>query len=474
MALAIALAIYVAAMFALALRVHGQVHDAADFFVAGRRLSLPFATATLFGTWFGAGTLLASADEVAAQGLRAVAMEPLGAGLCLILAGLFVARPLWQAKLLTLGDFYRDRFGGKAEWLFAISAITYLGWIAAQLVGMAGLLNVLFGVPLAAGLVGTAVVALAYTLLGGMWSVTLTDAVQITVLLVGLVAVLWSVLTGMGDGTLAGGAHALAEQVATTKLTLLPTDQLGELVDWLNLLLIGSLGNLAGNDLMQRVFSARSAKVAQGACVIAGVGYIVVGIGPAVLGLAASVLLPPSVTEAVLPALAQKVLSPGMTILFVLALVSAVLSTLDSAILSAATVTARNLIKPMWRGAPDELVLTRWTCVAFTAAALGLAFVGESAYVLLEGSYALSLAGPFVPLVFGLFWRRGTERAAVASLVLGYGITLLEMIFPDLNPPVPMPLIALAVSTVSYVALALSVPAPPAATPPPGDPATNA
>ncbi len=465
MVLAVALALYILAMFALALRVHGRIHDAADFFVAGRRLSLPFATATLFGTWFGAGTLLASADEVRAEGLRAVAMEPLGAGLCLILAGVFFARPLWEAKLLTLGDFYRDRFGGKAEWLFAISAITYLGWIAAQLVGMAGLLNVLFDVPLWVGLVGTTVVALAYTLLGGMWSVTLTDSVQIAVLLCGLAAVVWSVLSGLGDGSLWAGVDALAARVPAAHLVIIPTEKAGELMGWLNLLLIGSLGNLAGNDLMQRVFSAKSARTAQGACIIAGLGYIVIGVGPATLGLAASVLLPPSVTEAVLPALAQQALGPTTTVLFVLALVSAVLSTLDSAILSAATVTARNFIEPMWRGAPDELTLTRWTCVGFAAAALALAFVGESAYSLLEGSYALTLAGPFVPLVFGLFWRRGGQRSAVASLVLGYGITALEMVWPDLDPPVPMPLLALGISAVTYVALALLEPPPAQAEP---------
>lgn len=453
-ALAISLGVYLVVMFVLAGFVHGRVEDATDFFVAGRRLSVPFATATLFGTWFGAGTLLASTDEVRGVGLRAVAMEPLGAGLCLILAGLFFARPLWEAKLLTLGDFYRDRYGRRAEWLFAVSSFTYLGWIAAQLVGMAGLLSVLFDVPLALGVIGTAGVALAYTLLGGMWSVTLTDAVQVTVLLIGLFVMLGSALMEVG------GVGAVLDQAPPGHLIMVPTERFGELFDWLNLLIVGSLGNLAGNDLMQRVFSSRTADVAKKACLIAGGAYVVVGVAPALLGLVAAILLPAGVTEAVLPALAQRLLGPFTLILFTLALVSAVLSTLDSAILSASTVLARNLIAPHW--AVDELKLTKWCCVALTLASVGLAFAGESAFSLLEGSYALTLAGPFVPLVFGLFWRRGDERAAVASLVLGYAITGLEMALPDLDLPVPVPLIALAVSVGTYVLLSLARPAPPA------------
>jgi SSS family transporter len=455
--LAVSLGIYLLAMFGLAIKVHGNVQSAEDFLIAGRRLSFPLATATLFGTWFGAGTLLASTDEVRAVGLRAVAMEPLGAGICLILAGLFFAKRLWNAKLITLADFYRERFGRKAELGFSLALYTYFGWIAAQLVGLAGLFHVFFGLPMWVGVVVCSAVALGYTLLGGMWSVTLTDSVQITILIVGLAMVVFSLFSDVGHGDVLGGMDEVFNKVPVGHLTLIPTEKLSELMNWLNLLVIGSLGNLAGADLFQRVFSSRSAGVAKAACITAGAAYLIVGVAPALLGLAAKVLLPDGIEHSVLPALAKKVLSPGMTVVFTLALVSAVLSTLDSAILSAASVAANNVLRPIMPERFSTLKMVQWCCVGVAGISTLFALFGESAFELLAGSYALNLAGPFVPLVLGMFWRRGDERAAMASFVLGYGITALEMIVPELDPPVPMPLLALAASTVAYVTLALTL-----------------
>ncbi len=444
-------------MLAIGWWAHSRVGDSEDFIVAGRRLGFPLAWASLFATWFGAGTILASADEVRATGLRAVAMEPLGAGLCLVVAGLFFAGPLWSHKLLTLADYYHERFGRRAELWFSVGVITYYGWIAAQLVGVAGICEVFFGLPMWAGILIAAAVALVYTLLGGMWSVTLTDAAQIVILLIGLAAVTWAVLAHFGQGDPAVGLGVLEGRVKPELLVLVPTSKFADAVGWLNLLVIGSLGNVAGADLMQRVFSSRSATVAKRACVAAGVAYIVVGVAPAVLGLAASALLPDSVQTAVLPALAKKMLSPGMVVLFVLALMSAILSTLDSAILTASSVLAVNVFRP-WVAEEkmSTLTLTRWCAVGTTVGSVALALGGESAFALLQSSYAMSLAGPFVPLVFGLFWSKGNEKAAVTSLVLGYAITGLEMVAPDIVAPLPLPLVALAVSAAAYVGVALA------------------
>jgi SSS family solute:Na+ symporter len=261
------------------------------------------------------------------------------------------------------------------------------------------------------------------------------------ILIVGLAMVVFNVLAGLGgDAGLAAGLNALVDGVPADHLVLVPTDRLGDLFDWINLLVIGSLGNLAGADLMQRVFSSKSEKVAQQACLFAGAAYIVVGVAPA--------------------RLAAQVLSPTLVVLFVLALLSAVLSTLDSAILTAASVFAHNVLGPHMKPGTAMMKVTQACVVATTLVSVAFAFAGESAFSLLEGSYALTLAGPFVVLVFGLFWRRGDERAAVASLVLGYAITLAEMIWPDIDLGVPVPLVALAISAVVYVALALARPAP--------------
>src|SRR5690554_4432425 len=109
---------YVGVMFVIGSIAQRWIRTVDDFNVAGRRLGLGLAWATLLATWFGAGTLLTQADEVRNEGLHKAALDPWGAGVCLVIAGLFFARPLWEMKLLTLPDFFRRRFGPAAE-LFA-------------------------------------------------------------------------------------------------------------------------------------------------------------------------------------------------------------------------------------------------------------------------------------------------------------------------------------------------------------------
>ena len=166
-----------------------RIHDFSDYLVAGRNLGVPLASLSLLATWFGAGTLLASAEEVRTAGLSAAALEPIGPGICLLLVGLFYAAPLRRAGLLTLGDFFARRFGRRAEIACAAVMVpSFFGWIAAQFSVLAVLLGELFGIPFGAGLALVAAVAVGYTLIGGMWSVTLTDAVQGVIVVLALLA----------------------------------------------------------------------------------------------------------------------------------------------------------------------------------------------------------------------------------------------------------------------------------------------
>ncbi|MCA9660538.1 MAG: hypothetical protein KC486_19510, partial [Myxococcales bacterium] len=129
--LAAALVAYVVLTYALALRSRRRIRSAEDFLVAGRRLPLGLAAATLLATWFGAGTMLTAADAIHGGGLRLAALEPIGAGLCLLLAGTFLAERLWSLRLLTVADLFRVRFGPRAELLCAALTVpTFLGWIA--------------------------------------------------------------------------------------------------------------------------------------------------------------------------------------------------------------------------------------------------------------------------------------------------------------------------------------------------------
>ncbi len=409
---------YVVVMYVIGYFCYRQVNTEEDYVVAGRRLPLSLAWMTLLATWFGAGTLLTAADEVRHEGLRAAALDPFGAGLCLLFAGLFVAAPLWRMSLLTLPEFYRRKYGPGAELTAALIMVpSYFGWIAAQFVALAEVLHLFFDIPVAAGLPIIAIIGTGYTLMGGMWSVTLTDAVQIVLVLAGLIVLAATVLIKLGSGSLFAGLERLAADLPAEKLVIVPSESLSEFVTWVGVLAIGALGNVPGQDLLLGIFAAKSAKVARRACFIAGTAYLVFGALPLVLALAANLVFPEGASGKILPALAHEFLSPTLAVIFVVAILSAVLSTIDSAILAPACVLAQNVFSRF--GKQNELRTNRWTVLLVAGASLAMSYAGEDAYSLLEDAYMMPLAGLFVPLMMGLYTRPRSKLAGIASMFSG-------------------------------------------------------
>lgn len=425
--LATIILLYVGLMYGIAWYAQKRISSAEDFLVAGRRLPFSLAWLTILATWFGAGTLLAASDEVRREGLIAAALDPVGAGSCLLFTGLFVAAPMWRMQLLTVPDFFRRKFGPRAEKLASLILVpSYFGWIAAQFVAVAGMLELFFDLDPRFGLFLVAVVGTGYTLMGGMWSVTLTDAVQMTLLALGLIVLTWTTLSHLGDGQVVEGILRIGRETPPDKLVLLPVHDLGAFVAWLGVFATGALGNVPGQDLMQRVFAARSERAAKWACITAGMVYLALGSLPLLLALSANLLFPEDLDKAILPALAHAFLSPSLAAIFVVSLLSAILSTIDSAILSPAGVIAQNLVPKTW--SHHALRTNRWAVLFVAACSLLLAYVGESAYALLEEAYLLTLVGLFVPMIVGLYTRPSSEGPAMAAMLAGTGIWAIHFI----------------------------------------------
>ncbi|MCB0307667.1 MAG: sodium:solute symporter, partial [Calditrichaeota bacterium] len=130
-----------------------RVKSSGDFALAGRRLPMMLAGPALFATWFGSETVMGAPSVFVAEGVLGIIEDPLGAALCLFLAGVLVARPLYKLDILTFNDFYRLRFGRATELVSALFMVpSYFGWIAAQMVAMAILLNVLTGIAIPWGI----------------------------------------------------------------------------------------------------------------------------------------------------------------------------------------------------------------------------------------------------------------------------------------------------------------------------------
>src|SRR5690606_34740319 len=156
--------------------------------LAGRSLPLALSAAALFATWFGSETVFGASSQFLEGGLYAVIEDPFGAALCLFLFGHFFTRKLYKLQLLTLGDYFKVRFGKRAELVASVFlAPPYAGYVAGQLVAMALILNVVTGMEVWQGVIACAVVVTIYTYIGGMWAISVTDFIQGILIIVGLV-----------------------------------------------------------------------------------------------------------------------------------------------------------------------------------------------------------------------------------------------------------------------------------------------
>lgn len=412
------------------------VKTAGDFAVAGRKLPVFVVTSGLFATWFGSETVMGASSEFIEKGLMGVIEDPFGAALCLLLIGVFYARPLYKLNLLTFSDYFRFRFGKSAEWISAVFMIpSYFSWIAAQLVAMALLLQVLADIPFFWGITICTAVVVFYTYIGGMWSVSITDTVQTVIIIAGML-----ILTGVILER-AGGFSAVTSGVPDHFWRILPEENSFKswtvyLAAWMTI----GLGSIPQQDVFQRVMSARSARTAVVSSLLASVMYFTVACMPLLIGLGGSLLYPSLLqgdTQMAIPLLVLQHMGTGMQILTFGALLSAILSTCSGAVLAPATVLAENLIKPLYRhkiSDPVLLKIMRLSVILIALVSMGLALHKKHIFELVAESSALSLVALFVPLTAGLYWKRASLRGAILSMISGTAVWTYFEFFPGDYP----------------------------------------
>ena len=447
------LAGYVVFLLGISIYASRKVESEADYVVAGRRLPLFLAWGTLIATWFGAATMFAAAGAAREEGMLGVVLDPLACAGTLVLAGVFFARPLWRMELYTMADFYRAKYGPRAELVGAcIQVPAYFSWVALQYTALARILDLYFGIPLATGILIVAAVTLVYTLIGGMWSVTLTDTVQILIALAGLIVLTAAALSDpeLGDGDPWRGLATVFTRVAETHpdhLRLVPADpSLAVLLGWLGAWATGLFGNIPGQDLQQRVFAAKSPNTAMHACILAGLLYLAFGMLPVTLGLASLVTHPEGTLDPV-GFLAGEYLSTGMLVVFVIAVMSMVVSTATSAVLAPATILGHNLLARIPGFDAGGLVRDRLCVVLVSLGGIALAMWGKSLMELLDVALSIQLVALFVPVVMGIYGRPRSEWAGVLSMLLGFGAWLVTVSVEHVASPESDGLVA-AITTV--------------------------
>ncbi|MEO6278752.1 sodium:solute symporter family protein [Roseateles sp.] len=417
-----------------------RIKNTTDFAVAGRSLPLVMVITTTFATWFGAETVMGIPAKFVQGGLGAIIEDPFGAGLCLVLVGAFFAAKLYRKNLLTIGDFYRRRYGKGVEVFCSLAIIlSYLGWVAAQVTALGLVFNILTDGAMSAemGMIVGLAAVLVYVVIGGFLAVAWTDFIQMIVLVIGLSVI------AVFSADLAGGAGKVLDLARQKELgKVLPNPSFTDIAMFLGAALTMMLGSIPQQDVFQRVMSAKDAKTAQRGAMIGGFSYIAFAFVPMFIVLAAVAVMGDKALDLaqndyqrVLPTFIMGHMPLLMQILFFGALLSAIKSTSSATLLAPTTSFVENILKQIRPGMSDKqaLLAMRVTLVVFALAVLAyaIALQGTPIYELVSSAYQVTLVAAFVPLVFGLYWSRATTQGAVFSIFAGIAVWV--AFFPQIS-----------------------------------------
>ena len=419
--------LYLLVSISIGLYAATRVKSATDYAVAGRSLPLPVVIATVFATWFGSETVLGIPARFAEHGLGGTVEDPFGASLCLIFVGVFFARKLYRMDLLTIGDYYKQRYNRPVEVIVSLCIVaSYLGWVSAQITAMGLVFSVLTGgaISMSYGMVLGAAIVLLYTLFGGMWSVALTDAFQMLLIVAGMAFIAWVI------ADLAGGVGAVVSHASEAgKLRFLPEMTLPSMLAFVGGAVTIMFGSIPQQDVFQRVMSARNESIAASGAVIGGSMYFFIAFIPMFL-VYASQLIDPQLFESLLAEDSQLILptlvlrdTPMLAqIMFFGALLSAIMSTASGTLLAPSVTLTENIIREMRPMNDRQLLLTTRivvVCFAIIVTTFALVSQGMPIYEMVGNSYKVPLVGAFIPLVMGLYWQRSTTQGALVSVLGG-------------------------------------------------------
>lgn len=404
---------YVLVQLVIGVVVSRRITSEDDFLLAGRSLGPGLATFSFFATWFGAETCINSAGQVYTDGLSGGAAEPFGYGICVLFLGIVFAARLWKRGITTVADFFRERYSPGIEKIIVfITVPSSIFWAAAQIRAFGQILDHLSGLGAALAMIIATSVVIAYTVTGGLKADVVTDLIQGIVIILGLGILVWMV----GDHL--GGFRAAFAAVPAERLN--PFGGSMPLLERIETWAVPICGSVAAQELISRVLACRSPVVARRSAIAGGGLYLLVGLLPVGLGLIGMQLLPGLAdSEQFLPELARQHLPPALHVVFIGALVSAILSTVDSTLLAGAGVLAHNLIIPARPGLSErgKVLTNRIGVVGCGLAALTIALGSDSIRSLIEMASAIGGGGIFVLFAVGQFSTTGGRASAYAALI---------------------------------------------------------
>jgi SSS family transporter len=400
-----------------------RVHSTEDFHLCGRQLGKLPASLSLAATEFSGSGLIGGAGLVYAIGLSGIFWN-YAAIPAYILLGLLVAPRLRRLQLTTIPEYIGMKFGVSTQRLTAVlEIIEAVAFVAVQILVSALLLSALFGlsVPLASVII-TAAFAV-YTMMGGLWAVVWTDALQYVVLMFGIILAVVLAMDAVGG---IDGLHSNLpqEHFSFTQLGLWTPLAWGALA-------LYSYG--VDQAYMQRALAAKDAETARFAYIFTGCNYIVFGACVAILGLAAAALLPGLADEnQALPELVAQVLPEGVRALIMTAIIAATMSTSSSFLAAASSLAVQDLYEPiLGHGASEDRQIfhSRVITALFAAISLGISLVFPGVVSLVVFATLVAPAAIFIPFILSIFWDRTPAQAGFWAILASAAAGCTSQIF---------------------------------------------
>lgn len=452
----VVIVVYLAGMLAMGWWGMRRAKSKSEFLVAGRRLGPAMYSGTMAAIVLGGASTIGGVGLGYQYGLSGAWMV-VTIGLGLLALSVFFSARIARLKVYTVSEMLDLRYGGRAGVISGVVMWAYTLMLAVtSTIAYATIFDVLFDVNRTLAIILGGSIVVAYSTLGGMWSITLTDMVQFVVKTIGVLLLLLPIAV-----VKAGGFSEMKAQLPTSYFD--PLGVGGETI--FTYVLIYTFGMLIGQDIWQRVFTAGSDRTAKWGGTIAGTYCLVYAVAGAVIGTAAKVLYPKLASpDDAFATIVKDELPMGVRGLVLAAALAAVMSTSSGALIACATV-ANNDIWSRLRGVirkegepdevHDEVKGNRAFILAMGVAVVLIAIALNDVVEALTVAYNLLVGGLLVPILGGLLWKRGTAQGALAAVAVG-GLAVVGLMAAYgilANEPVYYGLLA---SLAVYVAVSLA------------------
>jgi solute:Na+ symporter, SSS family len=427
-----------------------RARTAEDFLVAGRRLGPFMYTGALVAVILGGASTIGGVGlgyDYGISGMWLVVMIGLG----VTALGALLSTRLSRLGLFTVSEMLQRRYGGATRLVSALIIAAYALMIAVtSTIAIGTVLDVVVGLDPQAAILLSGGVVVVYTVAGGMWSITLTDVVQFVIMTVGIFLALLPVVVAE-----AGGLDGMADALPASYFDLTAIG--GQTI--FTYFLLFFFGLMIGQDIWQRVFTARSPQVARWGSVAAGGYCLLYAVAGALVGAAAKVLLPQvQNSDNAFALVTTEVLPLGVSGLVIAAAMAAVMSTASAGLIASSTLLATDVYGGfIARGEHDRVRANRIATVVLGVTMLGISVAVSDVVGALTVAYDLLTGALFVPIVGALFWRRATTAGALSSIVVSSVLVVVLLVVFGMASNYPI-IFGMLASLVVFVVVSLLTP----------------